>query len=145
MKQGPVNLQKVSSVHCSIIRFVRTRDQAMRADGLEPLQYQFLVLVGPNSNGNKPNISTLANQLGMHHHSAVELVNRLQKRGLVERRRGKSDRRHVFLHVTPLGKKLLHRLAVKEHAHAREFAPDLLKELRILLSSRARRAVRAET
>jgi DNA-binding MarR family transcriptional regulator len=145
MKDAAVNLETVSSVHCSIIRFVRAREQAVRADGLEPLQYQFLALIGSNSNGNKPNISAVANQLGMHHHSAVELVDRLVKRGVVERRRGKHDRRHVFLHVTPLGKKLLQRLVVKEHADVCQFAPELLKGLRVLLNAQPKRALRAET
>lgn len=145
MKAPTIKLETVSNVHCSIIRFVRTREQAVRADGLEPLQYQFLTMIGANTNGNKPNISALANQLGMHHHSAVELVDRLVKRGLVQRRRGKDDRRYVFLHVTPLGKKLLRRLVVKEHSDVCQFAPELLKGLRVLLNGQSKRAVRAET
>ena len=140
MKHVPVNLETVSSLHCSIIRFVRARELAVRADGLEPLQYQFLTVIGANSNGKQPNISAVANQLGMHHHSAVELVDRLAKRGLLERRRGKDDRRHVLLHVTPLGKKLLQRLVVKEQADVCQFAPELLKALRVLLNGEAKRA-----
>lgn len=140
MKYVPIKLETASSVHCSIIRFVRAREQAVRADGLEPLQFQFLALIGPKSNGHRPNISTIANELGMHHHSAVELVDRLEKRGLVERRRGKDDRRHVFLHITPQGKRLLQRLVVKEHADVCQFAPELLKRLRVLLNGEARKA-----
>ena len=145
MRNSIVNLETVCRVHCSILRFVRAREQAVRADGLEPLQYQFLALISPNANGNKPNISAVAHQLGMHHHRAVELVDRLVKRGLVERRRGKEDRRHVFLHVTAPGKKLLRRLVVREHADVRQFAPELLKGLRVLLNGQAKPAIRNGT
>jgi DNA-binding MarR family transcriptional regulator len=145
MKNPAANLETVFRVHCSIIRFVRAREHAVRADGLEPLQYQFLSLIGPNANGNEPNISAVARQLGMRHHSAVELVDRLVKRGLVERRRGKEDRRHVFLHVTAPGKKLLRRLVVKEHADVCQFAPELVSGLRVLLNSHAKRAIRSES
>lgn len=135
MKDFSVNLETVSSVHCLIVRFVRAREQTVRADGLEPLQYQFLALIGPHSNGKRPNISALAHQLGMHHHSAVELVDRLERRGLLKRIRGKNDRRNVFLHVTPSGKKLLQRLLLKEHAQVCQFAPELLRGLRGLLKA----------
>lgn len=139
MRAATEKIKAISSVHCSIIRFVRTREQAVRAGGLEPLQYQFLTLVDPlYSNGGQPNISAVARQLGMHHHSAVELVDRLVSRGLLQRKRGKHDRRHVFLHVTPEGKKLLRRLAAKEHADARQFAPELLKGLNALLNGAAK-------
>jgi DNA-binding MarR family transcriptional regulator len=106
---------------------------------LEPLQYQFLTLVHPlHANGTRPNISQVANQLGMHHHSAVELGDRLEERGLLQRKRGKHDRRHVLLHVTPGGKKLLRKLALKEHADVCQFAPELLKNLKALVNGSRR-------
>lgn len=135
MKNSANKLESISSVHCSIVRYVRTREQSVRADGLEPLQYHFLALVeGGPSNGNQPNISALANQLSMHHHSAVELVDRLEQRGLLQRERGKQDRRHVFLKVTAQGKKLLRKVAQKERADVCQFAPELLKGLRNVLN-----------
>lgn len=138
MRAATEKVKAISSVHCSIIRFVRTREQAVRANGLEPLQYQFLTLVDPLYSSGQPNISAVARQLGMRHHSAVELVDRLVSRGLLQRKRGKHDRRHVFLHVTPEGKRLLRRLAAKEQADARQFAPELLKRLKALLNGVAK-------
>ena len=141
--RGPRNLQAMSNFHCSIIRFVRTREQAVRASGLEPLQYQFLTLVEPlYANGGQPNISKVASRLGMRHHSAVELVDRLEERGLLERKRGKHDRRHVFLHATPEGKKLLRRLVAKEQRAVRLFAPELLQSLKHVLHGNGAKATR---
>jgi DNA-binding MarR family transcriptional regulator len=128
-------LMALSTVQCAIIRFVRTREKAVRADGLEPLQFQFLTLVEPfHSNGQQPNISAVASQLGMQHHSAVELVDRLVERGLLRRKRANHDRRHVLLGVTLEGKKLLRRAILQEYADVHEFAPVLERDLKVFLN-----------
>jgi DNA-binding MarR family transcriptional regulator len=84
----------------------------------------------------KPNISKVATELGMHHHSAVELVNRLIKRGLLRKNRDKRDRRHALLQATPRGKRLLRQAILTEYAEMREFAPELLQNLRLFLKQR---------
>jgi DNA-binding MarR family transcriptional regulator len=146
MRNSQHKLESVAKVQCAIIRFVRTRDQAVRADGLEPLHYQFLMLVEPFHNtSHQPNISDMANQLGMQHHSAVELVSRLVDRGLLRRKRAKHDRRHVHLHVTPVGKKLLMNRLLKEYPDIQQLAQGLLPELKALVSGNGKRtAIRAQ-
>ena len=46
-------------------------------------------------------IQTLADRLALKHHSAVELVDRLERRGYVRRSRGKEDRRQVLVSLLP--------------------------------------------
>ncbi|CUR56575.1 MarR family transcriptional regulator [metagenome] len=48
--------------------------------------------------------------LGVHRSAMVTLVDDLERRGLVERRRDPSDRRAYTLHLTPVGRELLARL-----------------------------------
>jgi DNA-binding MarR family transcriptional regulator len=142
---GPSDLERVANIYSSIIRFMRSREQALRAEGLEPLQYQFLSLVELlHQNGHQPNISALGNQLDMYHHSAVELVDRLAKRGFVERRLGRDDRRHVFLYVTARGRKLLKRLTLREHSDVCQFAPELLKNWKALVTPVGKRSLRRQ-
>ena len=50
----------------------------------------------------------------LRHHSAVELVGRLEAAGLVQRKSDPQDRRRVLLALTPLGAERLEALA---HIH----------------------------
>ncbi len=64
--------------------------------------------------------AALAGQyLFLRHHSAVELVDRAQAAGLVERRTDPADARAVRLGLTALGKNRLDKLAT---AHLKELA-----------------------
>ncbi len=140
MRTDEHHLSALTTIQCSIIRFVRTREKAMRADGLEPLQFQLLALVQPlTADATRPNISEVAAQLGMQHHSAVELVDRLVERGLLQRNRANHDHRHVLLSVTARGKKLLRRAIAHEYADVHEFAPGLLRDLKLFLNGSRRR------
>lgn len=137
MHKNNHEVRAVRDVQCSIIRFVRRREQTIRAEGLEPLQYEFLMLVEPfHQQARKPNISRVATELGMHHHSAVELVNRLIKRGLLRKDRDKRDKRHALLQATARGKRLLRQAILTEYAEMREFAPELLQNLKLFLKQR---------
>ena len=49
----------------------------------------------------------LAERLGIRHHSAVGLIDRLLSKSLVKRQTGAEDRRQVLLTLTPKAEKLL--------------------------------------
>ncbi len=134
------HLHAVSMLEDSIMRFVRTRDKAVRAHGLEPLQFQFMSLVEPfQTKRRQPNIAEVANQLSMQHHSAVEMVDRLVERGWLRRKRANHDRRHVLLKVTPQGKKVLKQAIRQEYADVHAFAPELVRDLKSVLNGHRRR------
>lgn len=73
-----------------------------------------------------PTIAELAERLQIRHQSAVGLVDRSERAGLVRRRSDREDRRRVRVELTPDGDKILSRLVA---AHAREF-DRFLKALR---------------
>jgi DNA-binding MarR family transcriptional regulator len=58
-------------------------------------------------------ISSLAGRLGIDPATVVRTVDSLEKRGLVERRRDKHDRRQVFVEFTPAG----HAALMEAHQH----------------------------
>ncbi|MGH9324988.1 MAG: MarR family transcriptional regulator [Vicinamibacteria bacterium] len=51
-----------------------------------------------------PTIRSVADRLLVRHHSAVGLVDRLARRGLVRRRRGEQDGREIYLQITSSGR-----------------------------------------
>jgi DNA-binding MarR family transcriptional regulator len=69
----------------------------------------------------------------IQHHSAVELINRLEKRGYVRRQRAQDDRREVLLVLTPKGERVLGELALHHHEELRSAAPSLVATLRRLM------------
>ena len=118
-----------------IRRFVQFSAEVARANGLEPQQHQLLLAVKGLPEGARPTIRELAERLQIQHHSAVELVDRMEKRGLFRRERSKRDRRHVIVHVTAHGEALLSRLVRHRINELRVFAPALTKALHSVLSA----------
>ena len=109
-------------------------EKAARSVGLEPQQYASLLAMRGMPPGKQATIRSLAERLQIRHHSAVELVDRMEKRGLCRRERSKTDRRLVLLHVTPRGEKLLNRLVRHRIAELQVTGPSLARALSALLA-----------
>src|SRR5258708_20125820 len=81
--------------------FFRESDASARAVGLEPQQYLMLLAIRGLPEGVLAKIQTLADRLSLKHHSDVELLDRLEKRGYVRRARIKEHRRQVSISSSP--------------------------------------------
>jgi DNA-binding MarR family transcriptional regulator len=125
--------QTLSEFRHQLSAFLRRRRQAAENAGLEAQQYEFLLALKGLPDGEQPNIKQIAKQLLLQHHSAVELASRLEKRGLVRRRRSAKDRREVLLTLTRIGDKTLEQVAQYSFSQLRLEAPALLRTLRRLL------------
>jgi DNA-binding MarR family transcriptional regulator len=97
--------------------------------GLEPHQHQLLLAIKGFGQGGKLTIGEVAHKLKLRHHSAVELINRAERSGLVERIRAKADRRQVFVQLTERGEDALHKLSVYHREELRSLAPALVGAL----------------
>jgi len=122
--------QSLAEVRYQIRRFLHFSEQASRSAGLEPRQYQLMLAIKGLPRGVRPRVAELAERLQIQHHSAVELVNRLETGRYVRRQRGGQDRREVLLVLTPKGEKTLRELALHHRAELRNTAPALLRALR---------------
>ena len=91
-------------------RFLRSSAEITRKGGVTATQYQLLLFVR-GAEGGALTIAELAERLQVRHHSAVGLVDRCEKAGLVRRRRDPTNRRRVLVETTPRGASLLRRLA----------------------------------
>src|SRR5205085_7219553 len=116
-------------------------EQAALAVGLEPRQHQLLLAIVGSPARVSPTVGDVAEQLIIKHHSAVELIDRLARRGLVARLRNDDDRREVLLKVTAKGERLLRKLSVAHVAELRTRGPHLVKALRVLTRSRSHQGV----
>jgi DNA-binding MarR family transcriptional regulator len=94
-----------------IRHFIQEGDAAAQRSNLEPQQYLMLLAIRGLPQGAIATIRTLAERMAVKHHSAVELIDRLESHGLVRRIRSHGDKREVRVSLLPRGSKLLERVA----------------------------------
>ena len=132
-KLGLREYQALAEFRFQIRKFLRFSEQAARAAGMEPGQYQLMLAMKGLPEGARPRIRELATRMQIQHHSAVELINRLESAGYVRRERGEEDRREVLLALTPKGERVLEQLALHHQEELRSAAPGLVAALRRLM------------
>ncbi len=115
--------QALAAFRYALRRFLNFSTEAAVAVGLEAQQYQALLALRGRVARQLLTVGELAEELQIRHHSAVGLITRLAARGLVERRKGATDRRQVFIALTPRGRALLARLAAAHKAELKKAAP----------------------
>jgi len=113
-------------------RFLHFSTEAARGEGYTQQQYQVLLAIkaAPTSAG--LTVGELAETMHLRHHSAVGLVDRLTRRGLLRRKKDAEDRRRVRVSLTARGEKVLSRLAVIHLEELRQLGPQLVRSLRKL-------------
>ena len=116
-----------------IRKFAGEGDAAARAAGLEPQQYLLLLALRGLPEGEEATIRALADRLALKHHSAVELIDRLEVRGYVRRSRSRDDRRRVLVALLPRGQKLLEEVAGDRISELRASGVALVDAISALL------------
>ena len=95
---------------------------AYEENGLHPYHHAVLAVL---DEGSRETQGTIADVLGYDRGQLVGLLDELEERGLVERRRDPNDRRRHLVSLTPAGRKTLARLRVL----ARRLQDELLAPL----------------
>lgn len=130
--------QSLAEFRHQIRRYIRFSEKVVRNANLEPRQYQLLLALKGLPANVRPRIAELAEQLQIQHHSAVELVDRLEDGGLVHRERGTNDRREVLVVLTPTGERVIRELVIYHRAELSTRGPELLEALRRVLRNNTR-------
>jgi DNA-binding MarR family transcriptional regulator len=125
--------QALAEFRYQIRRFLHFSEEAARQAGLEPQHHQLMLAVKGAGEGLRPPITYVAERLQLQHHSAVELVDRLVKRGLIQRTRGQRDRRQVHVHLTARGERILKQLTLHHREELRTLAPALVSALKKIM------------
>ena len=128
--------QALAEFRYQIRKFLHFSERAVEAAGLERGQYQLMLSIKGMPPDLRPRIRDLADMLQIQHHSAVELINRLETGGFVTRERSIEDRREVLLALTPKGEKVLAELALHHHEQLQDAAPKLVASLRRVMKGK---------
>ena len=124
--------QHLLDLRTGLRRFLRWSEEQAAEAGLTPAQHQLLLAIRGHlkpggSAGAGPTIGDVAESLLLRHHSAVGLVDRAVKAGLVTRQEDANDRRMVRLRLTPLGNDLLNLLSAAHLEELERLAPRMLE------------------
>jgi len=125
----------LAELRYQIRKFVREGDAVARTAGLEPQQYLLLLAIRGLPEGEEATIRALAERLALKHHSAVELIDRLEAHGYVRRNRSRDDRRRVFVSLLPRGEKLLEQVAQHRISELRSSGAALVNAISALLEN----------
>jgi len=106
-------------------KFLRFSELAAARVGLTSQHYQAMLVVRGCPDDRRVTINDLAQQLLIKHNSAVELVDRLAREGLVVREPSSADRRKVELRLTSRGRAVLAKLARMHRAELQRIGPLL--------------------
>ena len=122
--------------------FLREGDSTALGEGLEPQQYQMLLAIRGLQEGEAATVGTLAERLTIKHHSAVELIDRLEGHGFVRRLRDKQDRRQVRVLLLPRGERALAGVVKERISELRASGDALVRAIETLLERGRTRAPR---
>lgn len=111
----------------TVRRFLRFSEEAAAEAGLTSQYYQAMLVLRGSPESKRVTINDLAQQLLIKHNSAVGLVDRLVRKGLVTREGSKADRRKVELHLTDRGQAVMARLAAVHRRELQRIGPFLKK------------------
>ena len=125
--------QELAEFRRQIRRFLFFSETTAKEHGIEAQQHQLLLAVRGLPEGRKPTIRELASILFIQHHSAVELINRLEKLGAIARQTGPEDKREVWIRLTPAGRTILRKLALAHRAELERSGPELTHALHSVL------------
>ena len=121
-KQPTVNeqVERFTAIFMDLRKVMGVGFKHAHQHGLSTTQFIVLGLIGKaQACGETCTISSIAGDLDIDPATVVRTVDSLEKRGLVERRRSREDRRQVFVEFTDAG-----RAARASHAVVLRIAPD---------------------
>jgi DNA-binding MarR family transcriptional regulator len=134
-------LHKLAEFRFQLRKFLRFSEIAAEAAGISVQQYQMLQVIAAMPEGQGASISYLADRMILRHNSAVELVDRAVRAGMVRRESDDEDLRRSIVKLMPEGEKVLGQL-IPLHLHELDLrGRDLITALEVLLESGEKDAV----
>jgi DNA-binding MarR family transcriptional regulator len=104
------DFERLLEFRVALRRFQHWSEDQAQAVGLTQVQHQLLVAIRGDSGVRPPTVGELAGYLLLRPHSAVELVDRAEAVGLVERTPDTDDGRLVRIRLTREGDRVLQML-----------------------------------
>ena len=119
------DFQRLLEFRVALREFQRWSEDQAEAAGLTHVQHQLLVAIKGHRGNQSPAVGDLAGYLLLRPHSTVELIDRAETAGLVERIPDRIDGRVVRVHLTKDGDRIVQRLTKAHLSRLHELAAVL--------------------
>jgi DNA-binding MarR family transcriptional regulator len=129
-------LRKLAEFRYQLRKFNSFSETVSDAAGISVQQYQLLQVIAAMPEGLGASISYLADRMILRHNSAVELVDRAVRAGLVRRESDEEDLRRSLVRLTEAGTALLQRLVEAHLAELDVRGNEIVGAIESLLTSR---------
>jgi len=122
-------LRKLADFRFELRAFLHFSESAAQEAGLQPQQHQLLLQVAGAPETVLATVAYVAKRLALKHNSAVELVDRSEREGLLRRTSDAGDKRRAILRLTRKGKQIIAKLSDEHARELNEMAPRLIAAL----------------
>ena len=128
-KLSKTQYENLAAFRYALRQFLRFSDDAAQRTGITPQQHQALLAIKGFPGRDTLYVGELAERLQLRHHSAVELIDRLENDALVKRKPDASDGRKVVIGLTARGEQVLEKLSEAHRGQLRRIGPQLTRLL----------------
>jgi DNA-binding MarR family transcriptional regulator len=125
-----VDYEALARFRYELRKFQAFSKVAANKAGLTPQQHQALLIIRGFSSRDPVSVGRLAEFLLIRHHTAVELMDRMSKLGLLSRIADEADARRVLVKLTNEGERRLRKLSRIHLEELRAIGPALTKILK---------------
>lgn len=125
MTLDEADFEHLLQLRTGLRRFLRWSEEQSKAAGLTPAKHQLLLAIRGHPDPAGPTIGEIADYLVLRHHSAVGLIDRTVRDGLVRRNPDENSRSVVRVTLTPDGVAQLDALAETHLQELAHLAPTM--------------------
>jgi len=125
-------LSELANFRYQLRTFLSFSESASETCGIAAQQYQLMQVIGAVPPDQQASISYIAERMILRHNSTVELVDRAERAGLVERKHDENDLRRSLVQLTPQGWEILQKLVALHLDEVQRQSDGLMRALRKL-------------
>ena len=125
----PEHVRDLADFRFRLRTFLSFSEQAAEAAGITAQHYQLLQILSLDEESAGLSITHIAQRMVLRHNSAVELVDRAERAGLVQRIQDDLDHRRALVVLTPRGRRLLTQLLTEHLRYLQQDGSAMLEAL----------------
>jgi DNA-binding MarR family transcriptional regulator len=122
-------LDALAEFRYNMRRFLHFSETVAELSGLHAQQYQLMQVAASQVDGVPPTIAYIAFRMMLRHNSAVGLIDRTEKQGLLRRVPDENDHRCTRVRLTPKGERVLNKLVDAHLTALAELGPEMQRTL----------------
>lgn len=126
----------VSDLRYVLRKFLHEAETSTTAAGVTRQQYLLLISIAGMPPNMQPTVGNLAERMVLESNSTTALIDRAEDAKLVRRTQDITNRRFVYVVLTPLGQQVLDRLVASQVRELLTLTPELMHAINSVIANR---------